>query len=149
MREGTTEKTEVGGLKITTMKLPPRRAFKLGSKLLKYALPVLGGMDPEAKLGTAEMSQILTLIVRDMDEDQLDELLCQSLVATTVIRSEGKGKPEKFELHDPDAIDAAFAGKLGAMLETFQWVLKFNFGDFFSDESANGRAEATATDSST
>lgn len=126
-----TAETEIDGIKLKTTQLRPRAAAQLAARLLKYLAPVLGQLKPTDEVDMQTLSGALRSLMLDMSEEDLDAVVCKSLAGTIAIRSDEKGEPQKYELHDPGQIDLAFGGKLGAMFKTVQWVLGVNYADFF------------------
>lgn len=125
------DETEIDGIKIKTTQLRPRAAAQLAARLLKYLAPVLGQLKPTDEVDMSLLAGAMRSIMMDMSEEDLDAVVCKSLVGTIAIRNDEKGEPAKYELADPSQIDLAFAGKLGAMFKTVQWVLGVNYADFF------------------
>lgn len=140
-----TAETEIDGIKLKTTQLRPRAAAQLAARLLKYLAPVLGQLKPTDEVDMKLLSGALRDLMIDMSEEDLDAVMCKSLVGTIAIRNDDKGEPVKYELLDPAQIDLAFAGKLSAMFKTIQWVLGVNFADFFaeSDPSQSEGAKAS------
>lgn len=139
-----TAEIEIDGIKLRTTQLRPRAAAQLAARLLKYLAPVLGTLKPTDEVDMNTLAGALRNLMIDMSEDDLDAVVCKSLVGTVAIRNNEKGEPEKFELLDPAQIDGAFAGKLGAMFKSVQWVLGVNYADFF-DGSDRAKPAVTGT----
>lgn len=147
------EKNEIRGFKVTVTQHKPRAGFRLGAKLVKYIAPVIQGMKPTDELDFKKMAPAMFMMMRDLDDADLDAMLVNMLSCTTVVGAIGESEDEddgapqrkKWELSDPKNIDLAFAGNIPAMMEVAQFALKVNFGDFFGAGSASPKSPTDGT----
>lgn len=141
MRKSETK--EIEGLKLTVSQLPPRKGFRLATKLFKFVAPALAEMKPDQEIDLGKMMPALTGMLQELDEDELESIMMQVFATAYVIR-EIDGKPCKFELNDGAKVDAAFDGKLAAMFQSIMFAIEVNFGDFFEDAAPSGEVASTS-----
>jgi hypothetical protein len=125
------DKRDIDGYKVETQQLPPRRAFKLAAKLAKYLAPAfrhLGDVKMEDDIET--LLPAVTSMLMDLDERDLDAVLCEAFANTTVVVPDATGG-KVMSLETPEKIDAAFEGAMYIMLRAAVFSLEVNFRDFF------------------
>lgn len=126
-----TDSKTIDGYKVTTQQLPPRRAFKLAAKLVKYLAPAFkyaGNVKLEDDVEA--LLPALTAMLMDLDENDLDVVLRESFANTTVVVPDESGG-RMMSLETGEKIDAAFEGQLYTMVRALVFSLGVNFHDFF------------------
>lgn len=126
-----TDTKEIEGYKVTTQQLPPRRAFKLAAKLVKYLAPAFkyaGNVKLEDDVEA--LLPAVTAMLMDLDENDLDTVLREGFATTYVVVPDEPGG-RMVSLETGDKIDAAFEGQLYVMVRALVFALGVNFRDFF------------------
>jgi len=140
-----TEMKEIGGLRFTTTQLPAMRGFKLFTKLVKVAGPILGALgelDPEASM--ASVAGPLAAGLQNLDPEEVVSLSLEILVNTSAVVTDQTGD-RKIELTTRENIDKVFNGRLRTLLEVLAFAIRVNFSDFFASSGADPALPATAT----
>lgn len=116
-----------------------RPGARLLARLIRHlgpALSAMRGLDVDLSKGIqnveiAELAPAIGGLFNSLTPDEFDTLACEILSRCQVIAPGAEGKPVKFDLSKPTAIDDAFAGDLLLMFKTMAWALEVNFAGFF------------------
>lgn len=158
MRQRAVVKRTVGGYEVSTTKLSPTAALKLGPKLLRILLPAMrlqGGwmlvlralasanseaaedVDMGAAMGA--IAGVMTELLGAIDDATLDMLYRDLLADTSIIVPDEKDTLVNVELNTPQMIDLAFGGLdngLTLLVQVLIFVGEVNFKRSFFDLAA-------------
>jgi hypothetical protein len=126
----------INGLEVTTVQLPPTRAYRLLAKLGRILTPSLGALngkklDSLKSLDFADLGPALSAMFAQLDDASADALMLETLASTSVVTRGDNGQLIKFDLTSKAWIDVAFAGDVMALLLTMKFALEVNFASFF------------------
>lgn len=118
-----------GTMEVKTTQLPAIRAFRLMNRLAKLVGGSLVGLRGVGfKADVKHLAPVLAELFDRLDPDEAEQLVLQILNATLVV-SNGKA----ISLHNNDAIDGVFGGRLMTMLKVMAFALEVNYKDFFHE----------------
>lgn len=127
--EDRTFTDEQGTLDVKTTQLPAMRAFRLLNRLAKLVGGSLGALRGVGfKADVKHLAPILAELFDRLDPEETDALALQILGGTLVVAN-GKA----VSLHNADAIDGVFGGRLMTMLKVLAFALEVNYKDFFHE----------------
>jgi hypothetical protein len=136
------ETKTIGGLEVTTTKLPAMRGSALRFKLGKLILPSLRGKS------LAEISSIdiadLAPVVGALDEKAQETLMLEILLCTKVQQTNDKtGEPYFVELTSQKFIDLVFDGDVDALWATCWFALEVNLKGVFGASAGSAQPAPT------
>jgi hypothetical protein len=128
------------GLEVTIQQLPPMRWLSMAAKLGRTIAPSLlhlENLSMQSDLG--ELGPALSAFFTELDPEKLQGYT-RDLLASGTVKLDGN----ICQLNSDDAINLAFSGKPGALLQSLKFALDVN--DFFGAAfSAFGLAKPAAT----
>ncbi len=143
---GRTRKPEVhtiDGYEVTTMRLRPTAALKLGPKLAKIMTPALrlqavasAALSGNMAGAVSALAPAVASMLTGLDDDTLDMLYRDLLPDTTIVMPDDNGVLRVVELNTPQMIDIAFGDLedgVTLLVKVMVFVAEVNFKRSFFD----------------
>jgi hypothetical protein len=141
------EVRQINGFEVTTVQLPPTRAYRLLAKVGRVLTPTLGALggkklDGLKSIDFADLGPALSAMFAQLDDAAADALMLETLASTSVVTRGDNGQLIKYDLTSKAWIDLAFAGDVMALLLTMKFALEVNFRSFFAASAGSEQPAA-------
>ncbi len=110
----------IGDFEVTTQKLPTLRGSSLRFKVNRLFSKEKGTVGDL----TAE---VLTAMLAQLEDNEVQTLILESLVCTSIITNDDRGQKIKYDLTKLSTIDQVFDGDVDLMWETVMFAWEVNF----------------------
>jgi hypothetical protein len=120
---------DIDGRRYAVTQLPAMRALRLLNRLGRIAGPALVGLVEGASAPPGALGLAAEGVFERLSDEELEALVKELLSSARV---DGKELLPQFDLH--------FQGRMGTLFRVLSFALEANYGGFFGDLVAAGRA---------